>query len=56
MPHCEFFCLDCQKYFYKVLSVVEYEEGEIICPYCDSKNIEHRRRSTIPSGVAETSA
>ena len=55
MPHYEFFCLDCQKYFYKVLSVVDYEEGEIICPYCDSKNIEHRR-STTSSGVAERSA
>src|SRR5262249_11796361 len=32
MPHYEFFCLDCQKYFYKILSVVDYEKGEIICP------------------------
>ena len=55
MPHCEFFCLDCQKYFYKILAVVDYEEGEIICPYCDSKNIE-QRRSAISSGIGKKSA
>ena len=52
MPHYEFFCLDCQKYFCKILSVVDYTEGETICPYCDGKNIE-QRRSTISTGIAK---
>jgi putative FmdB family regulatory protein len=55
MPHYEFFCLDCQKFFYKILSVNDNEKGEIICPYCESNNIEHCH-PTISSGIAERSA
>ena len=42
MPHYEFFCQDCQKFFDKILSLVDYEEGEVQCPHCGSKNIEQR--------------
>lgn len=55
MPNYEFFCLDCQKFFYKVLSAVDYEEGQIICPYCDGNNIE-QRRSTVEPSMARRSA
>ena len=41
-PHCEFFCPDCNKFFDKILSLVDYEEGEVQCPHCGSKNIEQR--------------
>ncbi len=40
MPHYEFFCRDCKKFFDKVLSLVDYEEGEVQCPRCNSTNIE----------------
>ena len=42
MPHYEFLCRECQKFFDKVLALVDYEEGEITCPHCGSKNIEQR--------------
>ena len=42
MPHYEFFCRDCKKFFDKILSLVDYEEGEVQCPHCDSTNIEQR--------------
>ena len=42
MPHYEFFCPDCNKFFDKILSLVDYEEGEVQCPRCGSKNIDQR--------------
>ena len=33
MPHYEFFCRDCKKFFDKILSLVDYEEGEVQCPH-----------------------
>ncbi len=42
MPQYEFFCRDCQKFFDKILSLADYEEGEILCPHCGSKNVEQR--------------
>jgi hypothetical protein len=32
MPHYEFLRHDCQKFFDKILSLADYEEGEILCP------------------------
>jgi len=42
MPHYEFFCLDCKQLFDKILSLVDYEEGDIVCPHCGSKHVEQR--------------
>jgi putative FmdB family regulatory protein len=42
MPHYEFLCHDCQKFFDKILLRADYEEGEILCPHCSSKNVEQR--------------
>jgi putative FmdB family regulatory protein len=47
MPHYEFFCQECEKYFSKILSVVDYEEGEVLCPHCGGKKVE-RRWSAFP--------
>src|SRR5437667_8169582 len=33
MPHYEFLCHDCQKFFDKILALADYEEGEILCPH-----------------------
>jgi uncharacterized protein len=32
MPHYEFFCHACKKTISKVLTLAEYEEGEVLCP------------------------
>ena len=42
MPHYEFFCLDCKKFFSKIPSLIDYEEGGVVCPRCRSKNVEQR--------------
>jgi DNA-directed RNA polymerase subunit RPC12/RpoP len=34
MPRDEFVCLNCEKLFSRILSLVDYEEGEILCPHC----------------------
>ena len=40
MPHYEFFCHACKKTFSKVLTLAEYDKGEVICPDCGSKEVE----------------
>jgi putative FmdB family regulatory protein len=42
MPHYEFFRRDCKRLFSTILSLVDYEEGEVVCPKCGSKNVEQR--------------
>jgi putative FmdB family regulatory protein len=42
MPHYEFFCHACKKSFAKILSLVDYEEGDVLCPLCGSKEVEQR--------------
>jgi len=39
MPHYEFICHACKKTFSKL---VDYKEGEILCPHCGSRNLEQR--------------
>ena len=40
MPQYEYFCHSCQKAFEKILTLHEYEEGEVTCPNCGSKDVE----------------
>jgi putative FmdB family regulatory protein len=42
VPHHEFFCHACKKSFSKMLSLVDYEEGEVVCPHCGSTEAEQR--------------
>jgi putative FmdB family regulatory protein len=42
MPHYEFFCQNCQKFFDRILSLIDYEEGDVHCPNCGSKEVEQR--------------
>ena len=42
MPQYEFYCPACKKFFDKILSLVDYEEGDILCPHCGSQNAEQR--------------
>jgi putative FmdB family regulatory protein len=42
MPLYQFICLECKKTFDKTHSLVDYEEGDVICPHCGSKNVEQR--------------
>ena len=43
MPEPVFFCHSCKKIFRKVTVLNQYEEGEIVCPYCGGDDIEESR-------------
>src|ERR1700704_1828210 len=39
-PHYEFYCHACKKTFSKILTLVDYEEGGVVCPHCGSHKVE----------------
>ena len=39
MPRYEFFCEDCQKPFELILTLGEYEKGDVVCPDCGAKHV-----------------
>jgi len=55
MPHYESFCRACKRSFSRVLSLVDYEEGEVLCPHCGSKEVE-QRWSTFSAITSKKSA
>ena len=40
MPLYEFLCLDCDQTFTKVLTLEEYDRGQVNCPECGSTKVE----------------
>ena len=40
MPQYEFYCHACKKTFTKILTLVDYEAGGVVCPYCLSQKVE----------------
>jgi putative FmdB family regulatory protein len=42
MPHYEFYCRACKKSFAQILRLVDYEEGDVVCPRCGSREVEQR--------------
>ena len=40
MPVYEYVCNECHTSFEVILTIKEHEEQEIICPRCDSRNVE----------------
>jgi putative FmdB family regulatory protein len=45
MPLYEYVCHDCQAEFSRVLTLSEYERGDVECPKCKSKNVEQKPAS-----------
>lgn len=39
MPLYEFFCQQCDKTFSKVLTLAEYDDAEVTCPYCSGRQV-----------------
>jgi putative FmdB family regulatory protein len=39
MPRYEFFCEDCQQEFETILTLAEYEKGEVKCPKCGGQHV-----------------
>ena len=42
MPLYEYTCNDCKKDFTKVLTLAEYNAGNVKCPECGSSNVEQK--------------
>ncbi|MEA3349761.1 MAG: zinc ribbon domain-containing protein [Chloroflexota bacterium] len=40
MPSYEYSCLNCERSFEIVISYEEYDEHEVVCPYCDSEKVQ----------------
>ena len=40
MPQYSFLRRACNKEFSKILTIAEYEKGQIVCPHCNSKDVE----------------
>lgn len=40
MPIYEFLCHSCGKEFTEVLTLTEYENKQVVCPQCGSKEVE----------------
>jgi putative FmdB family regulatory protein len=40
MPQYEFYCNACKKTFTKILTLVDYEAGGVVCPHCRSQKVE----------------
>lgn len=44
MPVYDYICNDCHNEFEKVLTLSEHEKGPIVCPHCNSKNVEQEAK------------
>jgi putative FmdB family regulatory protein len=42
MPYHDFYCRSCKKSFVQDLNFIDYEEAEVVCPHCGSKEVEER--------------
>lgn len=45
MPLYEYTCKDCKKDFTRIMSLSEYEAGNVKCPECGSGNVEQKPAS-----------
>jgi putative FmdB family regulatory protein len=42
MPHYEYVCKDCNKTFSLIMTLAEYNKGNVACPECKSKKVEQK--------------
>lgn len=42
MPTYEYQCQDCNKKFSKILTLAEVDKQKIVCPHCQSTNVEQQ--------------
>ena len=45
----DFLCQSCKRFFSKTLTLAQYEQGDITCPYCGSDDLEQGRWVTFPT-------
>lgn len=54
MPQYEYFCHACKRSFSKTLTPAEYAEGNIVCPHCESEEVERRVPAFYPISSRES--
>jgi putative FmdB family regulatory protein len=42
MPSYEYLCKECKKTFTIIMTLAEYEKGQVTCPKCKSKKVEQQ--------------
>jgi putative FmdB family regulatory protein len=42
MPHYEYACKECKKTFSLIMTLAEYDKGNVACPKCKSKKVEQK--------------
>jgi putative FmdB family regulatory protein len=42
MPSYDYYCKQCKKTFNMIMTLAEYEKGQVACPKCKSKKVEQK--------------
>jgi putative FmdB family regulatory protein len=42
MPSYDYYCKGCKKAFNVIMTLAEYEKGQVACPKCKSKKVEQK--------------
>ncbi len=42
MPYHDFYCRSCEKSFLQEVKFGDYEEEDVVCPHCGSREVEER--------------
>jgi len=42
MPQYEYLCTKCKKTFSMIMTLAEYDKGNVACPKCKSKKVEQK--------------
>ena len=48
MPTYEYVCVKCGEEFVQVMSISEFESGQVTCPKCQSKDVKQQMSTFIP--------
>jgi putative FmdB family regulatory protein len=56
VPQYDFLCQSCKKLFSKTLTLPQYEQTVIYCPYCGTDDVEQGRWIAFQSVPAKKSA
>jgi putative FmdB family regulatory protein len=48
MPTYEYLCGKCGEGFVRIMSISEYESGQVTCPKCKSDDVKQQMTSFIP--------
>ncbi len=48
MPTYEYACVQCGERFTLIMSLKEFEAGQVVCPKCNSKEVKQQMSQFIP--------